>query len=67
MNPKCLLILVAGWSLVTLGVVVFPLPIPLGIVLVSVGLGVLVPCSAFARRLLQRVKQRLAAVVNRRN
>jgi len=65
MNPKCLLILLGGWSLVALGVVVFPLPIPLGIVLVSLGLGVLVPCSTLARRLLQRLSQRWERVLSR--
>ncbi len=66
MNPKCLLILVSGWSLVTLGVAVFPLPIPLGVLLVSLGLGVLVPCSTLARRLLQGLRQRWARVLSRR-
>lgn len=51
------LTLAAGWTLVVLGLLVFPLPIPLGLPMMALGLALLLPVSGAARRGLRALRR----------
>jgi hypothetical protein len=44
------ILLLAGWTLVLAGAVTFPLPIPIGLFLLTVGFAILIPNSRTLRR-----------------
>jgi hypothetical protein len=52
---KMVLKLALGWALVPVGLVLFMLPLPLGLPVLAVALGILIVESAAARRMLARV------------
>lgn len=54
-------VFVAGWVVLIVGLIVFPLPIPLGAVLVPSGLAILASEFPWARRMLMRIKDRVVA------
>jgi len=51
--------LTLGWILVIVGLIVIPLPIPLGLLMVATGFTVLIPVSRTARRGLRAVRRSL--------
>ena len=59
--------LVLGWVLVASGAVIAPTPIPVGLVLVAVGLGLLATESRWVRGRLQAMRQRFPGFCRRLN
>jgi len=51
---------IVGWSILVVGVVLFPTPLPFGIVLVPLGLLVLATEFRWARRLRRKVVRQIA-------
>lgn len=51
--------LAVGWTLVIVGLIVFPLPIPLGLPMMAAGFAVLIPVSRTARRGLRAARRSL--------
>ena len=50
--------LLAGWFLVIAGLIITPMPIPVGLIMVFTGLALLVPTSVTVRRAISRVRYR---------
>lgn len=55
----------AGWVLIAVGLLVFPLPIPFGAIMIVVGIALVAPTSPFMQRLLKRVRSRFPAFSRR--
>lgn len=53
--------LAAGWFLVVSGAIITPTPIPIGLIMVAIGLGLLATESAFVRNRLRGVRRRFPA------
>jgi hypothetical protein len=61
-DPWSPLRLAAGWLLIPLGLVITPLPIPLGILMILIGLGLLVRDSRGIRSKLRRLRARFPGI-----
>ena len=48
----------AGWFLVVTGAIITPTPVPIGLIMVAIGLGILATESHFVRNGLRRVRRR---------
>jgi hypothetical protein len=57
-NPWLLFRLIGGWLLLVVGLVLFPMPIPAGLVLMAGGSAMLIHDSRTFRRFFARLKQR---------
>ena len=52
---------VIGWILILVGLVVWPLPIPFGLLMIVIGIALVVPTSPGMRRLLRYLRRRYPA------
>lgn len=64
MKPRCkrILILIAGWSFVLVGIVGLILPFLQGVLFILVGLIILSSQYAWARRLLEKLRERFPKI-----
>lgn len=67
MTLRCVVSRIFGWPLVITGLVITPMPIPLGVVFVSLGFAILVPCDGVARRMSRHLKRQLKSMLNQRS
>ena len=51
----------AGWFLVVTGAIIAPTPVPIGLIMMAVGLGLLATESRFVRNALRQVRRRFPA------
>ena len=61
MKLRCL----PGWPLVVAGVIITPLPIPVGLLLLGLGVSILMPCSPSMRLLVKRLRRRYPRIFSR--
>jgi len=62
-----LVTLICGFTLILLGVIITPLPIPIGLVLVIIGLALVIPALPGTTRKLRQWRRRFPAVSARLN
>lgn len=61
----CYLQLLLGWVLVISGILITPLPVPIGLVLLALGLVLLIQRSLFVRRQLRALRTRYPKLSSR--
>ena len=59
-----LTLVISAWSLIVVGAIVFPMPIPLGAIMIVIGFAMLITINPAAARLFKRIRSRLP-ILNR--